>query len=350
MKFKLLIVLLGIAVIALGVLFGMKIMQEQETPVENIGMENSIQAEEPEEELPKSKYDGSRRTLAVVIDNVGDAVPQASLNDAMIVYEAIVEGGLTRFLAIYKDPQVETIGPARSARPYFIDYALENDSIFIHYGGSPRALEDVKKLNMENINGIESPGKVFWRTNKKAAPHNAMVSVEEVWKYTIAKNYRTTTTERNVLNYTTKEVNLESLVAKSNKNENTTQNEINVTEGEVTSDENNAESNIANSISIPYPTQTVSFRYNEETKLYERYVKNVLQKDFLTGEPLTTKNIIITMCDNYTLTEASVSCDKGQNAKIETLSNTQSKVPFLLLSLNFSVISKFLLALTSNVI
>ncbi len=274
MKFKVLVVILVIVVIILGVLFGMNIMKSKNDSGQASG--NSLFdtfVDKKEEEVPKSKYYGTKRTLAVVIDNVGNAVPQASLNEAMIVYEAIVEGSLTRFLAVYKDPKVETIGPARSARPYFIDYAMENDSIFVHYGGSPKALDEVEKLSINNVNGIYSPGKVFWRTNKKTAPHNAMVDVAEVWKYAETKGYRTTTSERNVLNYVTDEVNIEN--------------------GEV-----------ASTVTIPYKSDNmVKFKYNSETKLYERYVNDKLQKDFLTGEPLTTKNIIITLANNYTTDE-----------------------------------------------
>lgn len=277
MKVKILIALLIIAIIALGVLLGMKVFSEKEENVEGNTNEEQNSAmtvvlDEKKDDTPKSKYAGNKRTLAVVIDNVGDAVPQTGLNEAMLVYEATVEGGLTRFLAIFKDPKIETIGPGRSARPYFIDYALENDSIFVHYGGSPKALDQVKSLKMDNANGIESPGKVFWRTNKKKAPHNAMIDVEEVWKYAESRKYRTTSTERNVLNYVTDEVELET-------------------------------ETVANKVNVPYSTSKVNFRYNAETKLYERYVGNTLQKDWITGEALVTKNIIITFARNYTTDE-----------------------------------------------
>lgn len=230
--------------------------------------------EDEKKEETKSKYDGSKRTLAVMIDNVGDAIPQTSLNEAMIVYEAIVEGGLTRFLAIYKDPQIDTIGPVRSARPYFIDYAMENDSIYIHYGGSPKALDEVQKLNIDSINGLYSPGNVYRRTNQKAAPHNALVDVKEIWKYAESQKMRTTTKERNVLNYNTDET------------------EIELTNGTV-----------ANTVNIPYSTSKVKFVYNAEKQIYERYVGNKLQKDWLTGEALTTKNIIVTFAKNYSTNE-----------------------------------------------
>lgn len=199
MRNKILIVLLIAVIIALGVLLYMKldVVDEGEDKL-NISANNvaddTMSVVIDEKVVKQSRYAGNKRTIAVMIDNVDGAIPQTGLNDAMIVYEAIVEGGLTRFMAVFKDPKVEDIGPSRSARPYFIDYAMENDSIFVHYGGSPKALGEVKSFNLDNVNGIDSPGNVFWRTNKKKAPHNAIVKVEEVWKYANSKKYRTTTT------------------------------------------------------------------------------------------------------------------------------------------------------------
>ena len=273
MKTKLLVVLLVIVIIALGALLWMKVFVKEETVGANEEPNNeALNVILEDENVKQSKYAGRKRTIAVVIDNVGDAVPQTSLNEAMIVYEAVVEGGLTRFLAIYKDPKVETIGPARSARPYFIDYALENDSIFVHYGGSPKALSEVESLKINNVNGIYSPGDVFWRTNKKKAPHNAMIDVEEVWKYAQTKKYRTTTNERNVLNYVTEEIDIEA-------------------------------GTLANTVEIAYPKEKVKFTYNAETKLYERYSGNTIRKDWITGEKLTAKNVIITYAKNYSTSE-----------------------------------------------
>lgn len=227
---------------------------------------------EPTKEEPKSKYAGNERTIAVMIDNVGDAIPQTGLNEAMLVYEVYVEGGLTRFLAVFKGADVGTIGPVRSARPVFIDYALENNSIFVHYGGSDRALEDVKKLKMDNANGIESPANVFYRTNKKKAPHNALTNTERIMSYVNTRGYKTKDTERTLLNYVVDPVKMENAIA-------------------------------AETVNIPYSNSKVKYVYNKETGLYERYVGNQIRKDWLTNETLTTKNIIITYANNYSTSE-----------------------------------------------
>ncbi len=276
MKTKILIIILAIAIIVFGVLLGIKFMENNVNQISNTnetGDDNStLTVELKEDNTPKSQYAGNQRTIAITIDNVGDARPQTGLNKAMIVYEAYVEGGLTRYLAVYKNADVETIGPTRSARPVFIDYALENDSIFVHYGGSDRALSDVKKLKMDNANGIESPANVFRRTKKKAAPHNALTGTKEIWEYANSRGYRKTTTERNVLNYVVDEVNLE-------------------------------EGTVANTVNIPYTGSKVKYVYNAETGLYERYFAGKLQKDWLTNDTIIAKNIIITIANNYTTEE-----------------------------------------------
>ena len=66
------------------------------------------------EEKEVQIFNGDSRPIAVMIDNVGDARPQAGLNDAYIVYEIIVEGNLTRLMALFKDVELEKIGPIRS--------------------------------------------------------------------------------------------------------------------------------------------------------------------------------------------------------------------------------------------
>ena len=188
--------------------------------------------------------------------------------------EVTVEGNLTRLLAVYKNVEdvTKTIGPVRSARPVFIDYALENDSIFTHFGYSPKAEKEITQLKINNVNGLVADS-VFSRTTSKPAPHNAMATMEKILAYAKNKGYRMTTEKRSVLNYVIDEVELEN--------------------GE-----------IANTVNIPYTsTNKVSFKYNEEKKVYERYVNNKVQLDWITNETRTTKNIIITFARNYTTDE-----------------------------------------------
>ena len=218
-------------------------------------------------------FNGNDRPIAVMIDNHSGAWPQAGLNQAYMVYEIIVEGGETRLMALFKGVDVDKIGPVRSARHYFLDYAMENDAIYTHFGESPQADNDIKRYSIDEIDGIAEDGTTFWRVKDKAAPHNAVTSMEKLKQSAKNKKYQMTSNKESVLNYTTDEVNLE-----------------------------NGQSAIT--VTIPHSQlQTVRYEYDEENKVYKRYARNKAQTDWDTGDAITTKNIIITFCDNYTLTD-----------------------------------------------
>ena len=142
-------------------------------------------------EMPSVQiFKGSDRPIAVMIDNNIDAQPQAGLNDAYMVYEIIVEGGESRLMALFKGVSLDKIGPVRSSRHYFLDYALENDAIYVHYGWSPQAQADIKTLGVNNINGISETTKEFWRVKDKKSPHNVATSTEKILEIANKKGYR----------------------------------------------------------------------------------------------------------------------------------------------------------------
>ena len=126
--------------------------------------------------------DSNARPIAVMIDNnVGDSLHKG-LQDAYITYEAIVEGSLSRIMVVYKDKDVKKIGPVRSSRHYFLDYALESDCIYAHFGWSPYAKSDISKLGVNNINGLYDSAP-FKRVSDYYAPHNVFTSTEKLYKY-----------------------------------------------------------------------------------------------------------------------------------------------------------------------
>lgn len=118
--------------------------------------------------------------FAVAIDNIAEALPQSGVAKAPLVIEAPVEGGLTRLFAIFpSDATVEKLGPVRSARPYFVDWADEYGAMFVHVGGSPEALEKLKGSDVRDLNEFFN-GKYFWRDTARRAPHNTYVSSEKL--------------------------------------------------------------------------------------------------------------------------------------------------------------------------
>ena len=269
---KILITILIVLIIVAGVVLAYKITQDKSNTETILGEENKEAT--VEEEKTVQIFSGNDRPFAVMIDNHSDAWPQAGLNQAYMVYEIVVEGGETRLMALFKGVDLDKIGPVRSARHYFIDYAMENDAIYVHFGQSPQAQSDIKKYDIDDINGIAEDGTTFWRVKDKYAPHNAVTSTEKLLESAKSKNYRTTSTEKSVLNYVVDEVNLE-------------------------------EGQVADTITIPHSDlQTVTYEYDEENKVYVRYARGEEQTDWETDEPVTTKNIIITFCNNYTLSDS----------------------------------------------
>ncbi|HWJ80121.1 MAG TPA: DUF3048 domain-containing protein, partial [Niallia sp.] len=86
-----------------------------------------------------SKKESTDRAVSVMINNHPKARPQTGLADADIVYEALAEGEVTRFLAIFQSSKPEKIGPIRSSRDYYIELAKGYDSLYIAHGYSPEA-------------------------------------------------------------------------------------------------------------------------------------------------------------------------------------------------------------------
>ncbi|MBU0661201.1 DUF3048 domain-containing protein [Patescibacteria group bacterium] len=120
--------------------------------------------------------------VGVMIENHVEARPLAGLSQARVVYEAAVEGNITRFFALFiESDDVVKVGPVRSARPYYIDWLSEyGDTMYMHVGGSPEALEKIAQTGIFDMNEF-SRGWYFWRSRDRAAPHNVYTS-SQLWQ------------------------------------------------------------------------------------------------------------------------------------------------------------------------
>lgn len=115
---------------------------------------------------------------AVMIDNSSDAWPQSGIDQAFLVMEAPVEAGIPRLQAFFSaDTEVEKIGPVRSARPYFVDWANALDALYVHVGGSDDALDLISSNGTFDLNEFWN-GQFFWRAADRYAPHNTYTSTE----------------------------------------------------------------------------------------------------------------------------------------------------------------------------
>jgi len=131
-----------------------------------------------------------RPVIGVMIENSKEARPQSGLYDASVVFEAIAEGGITRFLALYQDTQPEDIGPIRSARPYYAQWVLGFDASYAHVGGSPAALRDIKNWQVRDLDQFAN-GNSYRRVNSKPSPHNVYSSYSALSALADSKGYGT---------------------------------------------------------------------------------------------------------------------------------------------------------------
>ncbi len=207
----------------------------------------------------------NQRTYAVMINNHKAARPQSGIQDAYIVYELMVEGGITRMLALYREATASKIGSVRSSRHYYLDYVLENDAIYFHWGGSPQAYNDIETLKIQHVDAVES---VFWKDKNlnRATEHTAFTSMENMTNYVKNKNIRNTTNQPLLLEYSTDDIELDKL----------------------------EDSIQADSVSIKYSNyQTVTYIYDDKNKVYKRQDSGTYSVDLVTGTQYTTKNIIV---------------------------------------------------------
>ena len=205
------------------------------------------------------------RPYAIMINNVeGARKLQSGLQDAYMVYELMVEGGITRYLALFLDQTTERIGSIRSARHYYLDYALENDAIYVHHGYSPQAREDWSKLGVDRIEVNEST--TGWR-DKSASKTYEFTLFTNIEK--LGKGIRSKRTERNkdlLLNYSVDNIDITQM------------------EGAIP----------ANKVDIKYSSNTTTnYKYDTDNNIYLRSVNNKSQNDYVTGKQLTVKNIIV---------------------------------------------------------
>lgn len=133
----------------------------------------------------------SRHPLGVMIENHPDARPQSGLSSASIIYEAIAEGGITRFLAIFGPHDATKVGPIRSARTYYADWCNEYDCYYAHVGGSHEALYE--KIPTDKIKDIDqfANGKYYHRESKAniATEHTVYSSTDTLYELVGTKKW-----------------------------------------------------------------------------------------------------------------------------------------------------------------
>lgn len=120
-----------------------------------------------------------QQITAIMIENSPSARPQSGIKDAGVVYEAVAEGGITRYLCLYQQSKPQLIGPVRSLRSYFVDWLAPYDAAVAHVGGSKRSLDEIRNGSYKDIDQFFNAG-AYWRSNDRYAPHNMYTSFERL--------------------------------------------------------------------------------------------------------------------------------------------------------------------------
>ena len=269
---KIIPIFLVLALVVVVYLIFFNVKNPDDIPDENDEGNTSIKTK-----LEILDLESNSRPIAVMINNHKEAQPyQAGLNDAYLVYEMVVEGGITRMLALFKDAETSKVGPVRSSRPYYLDYALENGAIYTHFGGSPQAYSDIESLNIANVDGMNDAG--FWRDEYLidiiAYEHTAFTNIENILKIANQKKYNLDSTKDILLNYNINDIDLSKI------------------DGAIKAD----------NVYIEYSDyQKNTFKYDPITKTYNKYSNGELRKDYVTGEAFEAKNIITYQVNNYSV-------------------------------------------------
>lgn len=255
--------------------------------------DGEVKTETKDEEVIDNEFykmaTSPKRPVAVMIDNDSeDSRPQIGLEDAYLIYEIIVEGGASRIMALFKDYRVEKVGPVRSSRHYFLDYALENDAIYVHAGWSPQAQRDISALGVDNINGlIGNDTANYWRDyTYDRSWHNLYTSVAKLSEHARSnKSYKMKADSTGPIEFLTKDT---------------------LPDGTECTD-----------VSFEYSAMyRVGFTYNADTATYTRSINGKPHMS-QTGNAFEAKNIIIYDIANYNLND-------GQNKGRQDLKNIGS--------------------------
>ncbi len=224
--------------------------------------------------------DTSVRPFAVMIDNEGTrSLPQGGIDKAQVIYEVMVEGGETRLMPVFWGTSPEMIGPVRSSRHYFLDYSMENDAIYVHFGWSPQAQKDISRLKINNINGVSNGGEIYWDLTKDRGNwQDSYTSMERIRNYVAKVKYRTKSEKQAVFSY-------------------------NQVYTELVAGEKVEKINIRYSSSY-----TCGYEYDSTKKTYLRYRKGEPQMERSSGKQLEATNIII----QYNSTTGIKGDDKGR--------------------------------------
>lgn len=212
-----------------------------------------------------SKEQSERPILGVMIENSEEARPQTGLEKAGIVFETTTEAGITRYLALYQDELPKEVGPVRSLRVAFLDWAMGFDAAFAHVGGSPDALSTADSRGAKSLNQFFNDGP-YHRVNDRAAPHNMYATIADLFDLMQEKGF----TSSNVQGFD------------RNSDDTATEPDTKTID-----------------IAFSSPLFNVQYLYDAETNSYNRRLAGQPHKT-ADGEQITTKNVVVLLNSGQT--------------------------------------------------
>jgi hypothetical protein len=204
--------------------------------------------------------------IAVMIDDHRDARPQAGFNAAAVVWQAPAEGGIPRYMLIFQDRLPALIGPIRSARQYYIDWAAEWRAVFVHVGGEPGAMATLRSEGtgelVWNVDGIRFEGTYLWRSTDHRAPHNVYSDADHLREVAAV---------------------------------------VGATDGPIAPawtfgpHAPRSARPIGTTLTIHYPYETITYRYDAATNTYLRFIDAAVepQVDAADGQVVAPSNVVI---------------------------------------------------------
>lgn len=221
-----------------------------------------------------SEEAAKRRPIGIMINNLKAALPQSGIGQADIMYETLVEGGICRLFAVFQDFDAKKIGPLRSSRHYYLDFAFDLDAIYVHYGWSPQAEDAINKLGAPNLNGLSYLDSIMcFQDTNRVRPHSTYTSYDGLMAAWDTVGY-------------------DKEMPEDMSHEFSFSDEEYTPQGDA----------FADSVILPFSYyQTSRFEFDKKTGLYKRFQFDQPQIDVETNEQLTFKNIIIQFADIWAI-------------------------------------------------
>lgn len=218
-----------------------------------------------------SEKRASKRPVAVMYNNIINAIPHSGISNADVLYEAPVEGSITRIMGIFDNySKLKKIGSVRSCRIYYCYFALEWDAIYCHFGQSKYAKSFLQSGDIDTVGSLTA-GNNFYRTSDRVAPHNCFISGKSIDEGIKKLEYRKKYKDDYSGHFQFADVD--------------------------TVLELNSEK-IANKVQLGYPINKPWFEYNAQDGQYYRFQYGEKHIDDQNNEQLHCSNIIIQFVDN----------------------------------------------------